>query len=87
MRHFHFKYIRNFIIIVIALVFAGYPYLLFSHYIIPNGTAALLRGVGVIVILLSSFAYVAYLAHREHKKREEEEQAQTPEEPPSPRGY
>jgi len=74
MRHFHFKYIRNIFIIFVALVFAGYPYLLVAHYIIPTSTVALLQGIVVVVILLTSFATVAYLAHGEHKKRLQKEQ-------------
>lgn len=83
MRHFHFKYIRNFVIVLIALVFAGYPYLLISQ----PGRNTFMRDITILTILLSSFLLVAYLAHSEHKKREKEEMAHMPEEPPSPRGY
>ncbi len=87
MRHFHFKYIRNFIIILIALVFAGYPYLIITHYLVPPNQDALIRGVILAAIVLLSFGFVAYMAHIEHKKREKREQEEITEEPLSPRGF
>lgn len=87
MRHFHFKYLRNIILVFIALVFAGYPYVLISYSTSQTGSEFLIRGIAIMVLLLLSFSFVAYLAHVEHKKREKEETEITPEEPPSPRGF
>lgn len=73
MNHRHFKYIRNVIFILVALVMAGYPYLLYAGYIYRSDEQFITRSLLVVGVLLISFAGVAYFSHREYEKRRSEE--------------
>jgi hypothetical protein len=72
MHHHYFKYIRNTVFIIVALMMAGYPYLIYAGYFYEDDGVFIMRSALVVAVLLISFGLVAYAAHKEYEKRKKE---------------
>lgn len=59
------KFIRNVIVVVTALLLAGYPYLLYSGYTNEVGKGWPIQEIFILFIILLSFVIVGVAAKRD----------------------